>query len=185
MPDEPNIEIKSEEVQEILSTIPPWIIRWGIGLIFFVILLMITGSYFFSYPDNLSRITPEKLGFKILTPLPVKMKPGILIDYIVKPLLFPIRWTTLITEYDPPYKFVDQQLKGPYSFWHHTHIFEDSPEGTIIKDKVVYSLPWGIFGRLVHLLAVRKQLNKIFDFRTNAVRTYFEKPNSKGDKLRI
>ena len=80
---------------------------------------------FFSNPENLSKITPEKLGFNILTPTPIKMKEGQLIDYSIKLLGKKIRWRTMITEYIPKVKFVDQQLKGPYSMWHHTHEYSE------------------------------------------------------------
>ena len=75
---------------------------------------------FFSKPENLERITPKNLSFKILTPTPIKMEKGALIDYTIKIIVVPIHWRTYISDYDPPHKFVDQQIKGPYSFWHHT-----------------------------------------------------------------
>lgn len=128
---------------------------------------------FFSRAENLAKITPESLDFKILTPLPIEMKAGSLIDYTVKPLLLPIRWTTMITDYNPPNGFIDQQLKGPYSFWHHTHSFEHTPEGTLITDEVVYALPFGILGRIVHALFVKRQLRRIFDYRSSVIKTIF------------
>ena len=78
---------------------------------------------FFSKPENLSVITPSKLGFKILTPTPIEMGPGRIIDYQIYLLGIPIHWRTLITDYNPPNMFVDQQIKGPYNMWHHTHTF--------------------------------------------------------------
>ena len=129
---------------------------------------------FFSRAENLAKITPESLDFKILTPLPIEMKTGALIDYTVKPVLLPIRWTTMITDYNPPNGFIDQQLKGPYNFWHHTHRFEHTPEGTLITDEVVYALPFGILGRIAHALFVKRQLRRIFDFRSAVIKTIFD-----------
>jgi ligand-binding SRPBCC domain-containing protein len=130
---------------------------------------------FFERPDNLVRITPPELGFKILTPSPIRMQSGTLIDYTVRATGFPVRWTTLITNYDPPHRFVDVQLKGPYSFWHHTHAFEAVDGGTMIRDIVQYVLPFGILGRAVHRLLVRRQLRKIFEYRQEFIEDYFTK----------
>ena len=107
---------------------------------------------FFSKPENLSKITPAKMGFNVLTPSPIKMERGALIYYTIKVFIFPLRWRTLITAYDPPHKFVDEQLKGPYSFWHHTHTFEANNNGVVIKDVIKYSIPMGILGRVLHYL---------------------------------
>jgi ligand-binding SRPBCC domain-containing protein len=76
-----------------------------------------------------------------------------------------MRWTTCISEYDPPHRFVDVQLKGPYSFWHHTHTFEAKGEGTLIRDEVRYALPFGPLGEIAHAMMVKRQLNTIFNFR--------------------
>ena len=128
---------------------------------------------FFKCPENLARLTPTHLGFNVLTPTPIEMKAGALIDYTIKVMGMPVRWTTLITAYDPPNMFVDQQLKGPYSFWHHTHTFSQTPDGTLITDEVRYVLPLGILGRLAHFLFVRRQLIRIFDFRAGSIENYF------------
>ena len=129
---------------------------------------------FFSNPENLALITPSKLDFKILTPVPIKMKEGQLIDYTIKLAGFNVRWRTIITEYLPMKSFVDQQLVGPYSMWHHTHIFEKISENeTLIKDKVVYGVPFGIMGRLVHYLYIKRDLKKIFTYRKNKIEQIF------------
>lgn len=130
---------------------------------------------FFERPENLSRLTPPSMGFRILTPSPVPMHTGAVIDYTVKALGRRFHWRTLITDYRPPREFVDVQLKGPYRLWHHTHLFEAHPEGTLMRDRVVYALPFGIAGRLVHALAVRKQLMKIFDYRKQMIKNLFDK----------
>ena len=98
------------------------------------------------------------------------MKEGALIDYTVRVLCIPIRWRTLITKYQPPDIFIDQQLKGPYSLWHHTHTFEKiSQNETLIKDIVVYTIPFGFIGRIVHFLYIKKDLDKIFNFRKDKI----------------
>ena len=125
---------------------------------------------FFSRPENLSRITPPKMGFNILTPSPIEMKEGALIDYTVKILGIPIRWRTLITKYDPPNIFIDQQLKGPYSLWHHTHVFKKiSDNETLIEDIVLYTIPFGFIGRIVHYLYIKRDLEKIFSYRKKKI----------------
>jgi ligand-binding SRPBCC domain-containing protein len=124
---------------------------------------------FFDRPENLADITPAELGFRILTPSPIAMKEGALIDYTIRVLGIPVRWTTLITQYDPPRGFVDQQLKGPYSFWHHTHAFRAVKGGTEMTDTVQYLLPFGPIGSLVHSLAVRRKLEAIFEHRSRVI----------------
>ena len=128
---------------------------------------------FFENPANLAKITPPKLGFQILTPSPIQMGKGSLIDYTVRIMGFPVRWTSLIAEYDPPHKFVDVQLKGPYSFWHHTHLFEKHPDGTLIKDIVHYCLQFGVLGNLIQVLFVKRQLSGIFTYREKVISRWF------------
>ena len=134
---------------------------------------------FFSNPENLSKITPEKLGFNILTPTPIKMKEGQLIDYSIKLLGKKIRWRTIITEYIPKVKFVDQQLKGPYSMWHHTHEFRDVDGKVEMTDEIYYVMPFGILGRLVNFLFVSRDLNNIFKHRVEIINKIFD-TNYKG-----
>jgi ligand-binding SRPBCC domain-containing protein len=120
---------------------------------------------FFAQPENLARITPAWLDFSILTPSPISMKEGALIDYQIKLGPFPTRWRTLITAYEPGVSFVDEQLSGPYSFWHHTHRFEVTAKGTLLTDEVRYLPPLGIMGRIAHGLAIKNQLLGIFRHR--------------------
>jgi ligand-binding SRPBCC domain-containing protein len=128
---------------------------------------------FFQDPSNLARITPPELGFQILTPAPIPMGKGALIDYTVRVAGWPLRWTSLISEYDPPRRFVDVQVKGPYSFWHHAHLFAAHPEGTLIEDVIHYALPFGPFGRWAEPLMVRRQLRAIFDYRSQVIGKLF------------
>jgi ligand-binding SRPBCC domain-containing protein len=129
---------------------------------------------FFGKPENLGRITPGWLGFQILTPSPVQMRQGALIDYQISLGPFPTRWRTMITAFDPPHLFVDEQLSGPYSFWHHTHRFEATGSGTTIYDEIRYVLPFGPLGTLVHAVAVRRQLRGIFAHRREVIADLFE-----------
>lgn len=131
---------------------------------------------FFARPENLSRLTPPGLGFVILTPRPVAMEPGALIDYTIRVFGFRLRWTTLISEIDPGRSFVDEQSKGPYSSWRHTHLFGEAPGGTVVRDEVRYALPLGPIGELAHALAVKRRLRSIFDFRERAIAEIFGRP---------
>ena len=120
---------------------------------------------FFSDAGNLEAITPEFLTFKILTPRPVTMQAGTLIDYQIRLLGIPLRWRTRIEAWEPPHRFTDVQLTGPYRRWHHTHEFLAVPQGTLMTDRVRYQMPAGPLGRVVHLLWTRRTLERIFDYR--------------------
>jgi ligand-binding SRPBCC domain-containing protein len=128
---------------------------------------------FFCEPENLARLTPPWLGFEILTPSPVPMHAGALIDYQIRLGPVPTRWRTLITAFEPPVRFVDEQLAGPYSFWHHTHEFVATGSGTLIRDRVRYLLPFGPVGRLVQALVIRRQLEAIFAYRHRVIADLF------------
>ena len=107
---------------------------------------------FFSRPENLEEITPPRLGFTIMTPSPIPMEKGSLIDYTIRILGFPVHWRTLITSYDPPHGFVDEQIKGPYVLWHHRHSFKKENGGTILRDTLRSAVPLGIIGRFLNLI---------------------------------
>tara|TARA_B100001750_G_C15001021_1_gene347409 strand:- start:36 stop:503 length:468 start_codon:yes stop_codon:yes gene_type:complete len=128
---------------------------------------------FFSNPENLKKITPQKLDFKILTPKPIKMKEGQLIDYTIKILGKKIRWRTIITDYNPPKMFIDQQLLGPYSMWHHRHEFNIVDNGVEIIDKIDYVVPYGILGRIVNFCFIKSDLDRIFHYRYEVINKYF------------
>lgn len=119
---------------------------------------------FFARPENLARITPGWLSFRIRTS-DVSMRRGLRIEYRIRPLGFPMTWVSEITAYDPPHRFVDEQVRGPYRAWHHEHGFRSSDGGTEVTDMVRYALPFGPIGRAAHALLVRRQLATIFDYR--------------------
>lgn len=127
---------------------------------------------FFAQAENLGTLTPPELGFRILTPLPVVMGAGALIDYTIRLWMVPMVWRTRITAWEPPLRFVDDQIRGPYRLWSHQHTFVEVDGGTRIEDEVHYLLPFGILGRLVAPL-IRLQLARIFRYREATVRSLF------------
>ncbi len=130
---------------------------------------------FFADAGNLERITPPELNFKIITPQPIDVKKGALIDYQLKLRGIPITWKTEITQWNPPHSFVDTALKSPYKQWIHLHTFEEGTNGeTIMKDIVRYRLPLEPLGDLAHFY-VKKELNYIFNFRQKAVTEILQK----------
>jgi ligand-binding SRPBCC domain-containing protein len=124
---------------------------------------------FFKKPENLERITPQSIGFNILTPRPITMKKGTVLDYTIRLIGVSVRWTTLISEYDPPHRFSDVAIRGPYSFWFHKHTFKEEKGGTVMTDEVHYSLPFGFIGEIAHFFCVKRQLNYIFDYRAKII----------------
>ncbi|MFP5518995.1 MAG: TIGR01777 family oxidoreductase [Bdellovibrionia bacterium] len=128
---------------------------------------------FFSEAQNLEAITPDILSFKVEKVSTPQIQQGTLIDYTLKIHGVPAKWKTIIDEWQPPYKFVDNQLKGPYKLWHHTHGFKEVPGGTLMTDRVRYRLPMGILGWLTAWHFVRKDVSTIFSFRRKVVADKF------------
>ena len=131
---------------------------------------------FFSNPANLQAITPENMGFKVISDYHRdKMYAGQLIEYIVKPVLsIPVYWMTEITHVDDKKYFVDEQRFGPYSLWHHQHHFKETAKGVEMTDIVHYKIPFWIFGDIANALFVRRKLESIFDYRFEKVKTLFD-----------
>ncbi len=117
---------------------------------------------FFADPRNLERMTPPMLRFRILTPDPIVMRVGTLIDYRLRIHGVPVRWRTEITAWDPPHRFEDTQIRGPYRLWVHEHRFQAQGDETIATDRVRYAVPGG---PLVHRLLVAGDVARIFDYR--------------------
>jgi ligand-binding SRPBCC domain-containing protein len=137
---------------------------------------------FFSNPHNLDRLTPAWLKFEILTPLPVLMKQGALLDYRLRIRGLPVRWQSEITVWDPPGRFIDRQTRGPYSLWIHEHLFEDCQGGTLIGDNVEYAAPGG---RIVQKFFVAPDLERIFKHRHRVLEELFNPMKHKPAETNI
>jgi ligand-binding SRPBCC domain-containing protein len=124
---------------------------------------------FFADAFNLEAITPPWLQFRVLTPAPVTMAPGALLEYRLRLHGLPLRWLTRIEAWEPPLRFADTQVRGPYRLWHHTHSFAPDGDGTVMRDRVRYALPLGPLGAAAHLAFVRRDLERIFNYRRLAV----------------
>ena len=125
---------------------------------------------FFADARNLQAITPPWLDFVVLTPGMIEMRPGTLIDYKLRLRGFPLRWRTLIREWEPPHRFVDEQLHGPYRQWIHEHTFVEQGCGTLARDRVRYVVPGGA---IVNALFVRRDVERIFAFRRARLAEHF------------
>ncbi len=128
---------------------------------------------FFSDAENLEKLTPSSLKFKILSPTPIEMREGTIIDYRLTLMGVPFRWKTKIEVWEPDRCFVDNQERGPYLRWHHTHAFEAQGETTLMNDRVEYAVPGGILEPIIHALFVGPQVKAIFAFRTQAISKVF------------
>ena len=125
---------------------------------------------FFADAQNLEAITPSFLGFRVVTPQPIEMRVGTLIEYRLRLHGLPLAWLTQIEDWTPGVRFVDNQLAGPYTLWHHTHEFEPhGAGGTLMRDTVRYALPYWPLSEVAHALLVKRDLDAIFAFRTEEV----------------
>ena len=129
---------------------------------------------FFSEARNLEQLTPAWLRFNVLTPDPIPMAVGTTIDYRISWRGLPLRWRSEITAWDPPHRFIDRQLRGPYRLWHHEHRFESRDGGTLVIDEVDYAV-WG--GSLVVALGVRRDIDRIFAYRGERLTQLFGQPD--------
>ena len=123
---------------------------------------------FFADPANLVRVSPPQLRLRLLAPPPV-MAAGATFDLRLAWLGLPLRWRTFIREYDPPFRFLDVQVRGPCARWEHRHIFLAEGEGTAVEDRIVYRLPLGALGKLAHALGVRRQLEAMWRYRRQQI----------------
>ncbi len=130
---------------------------------------------FFAEARNLEKLTPPWLKFEVLTPDPIAMRAGALIDYRIHVRGVPIRWRTEIVAWEPPHRFIDTQLNGPYRLWHHTHTFEDRGDSTLCRDEVRY---WPRGGALIDWLFVRRDVTQIFKYRRKTLLELFPPPGS-------
>ena len=131
---------------------------------------------FFADAHNLEAITPPFLGFRVITPQPIDMRVGALIEYRLRLHGIPVSWLTRIEDWTPGVRFVDAQLAGPYRLWHHTHEFEDDGDGgTLMRDTVRYALPYWPLAEVAHPLVAR-DLAAIFDYRATAVAERITRP---------
>jgi ligand-binding SRPBCC domain-containing protein len=125
---------------------------------------------FFANAHNLARITPPHLHFRIVTPGPIEMRPGAIIEHRLRVRGLPIRWRSEITAWEPPHRFVDEQRRGPYRAWIHEHTFEEHDGGTLCRDHVRCA---HFGGPLVHRFLVRPDVERIFAYRAAALRELF------------
>jgi ligand-binding SRPBCC domain-containing protein len=129
---------------------------------------------FFSNPANLQKITPPAMNFQVLSPLPEKVYPGLIIAYKVTPMPgFRAGWITEITHVEEGKLFVDEQRQGPYRMWHHEHHFNDTGDGIEVIDIVTYALPMGFLGHWVHPILVKPRLKHIFAYREKQLEKLF------------
>lgn len=123
---------------------------------------------FFADPANLARVTPPALGLRLIDP-PSAMAAGTTFDLRLRWLGVPLRWRTFVREWDPPFRFLDVQVRGPYARWEHRHIFLAEAGGTAVEDRVVYRLPFGPLGQLAHALVVHRQLRALWRYRRRRI----------------
>jgi ligand-binding SRPBCC domain-containing protein len=126
---------------------------------------------FFADARNLEAITPPLLRFRLLTPEPVVMGVGTFLQYALRVHGVPVRWDTLIQAWEPPWRFVDVQVRGPYRLWHHTHELTavDGGAATLMRDTVRYAVGFGGPGEIARRTVVRRDLEAIFAFRSERV----------------
>lgn len=125
---------------------------------------------FFSKAENLPKITPPWLNFRVTTATPIRPQLDSTIDYTIRWLGVPLCWRTRIIDWAPPRQFIDLQIRGPYTLWHHQHTFEQLRNGhTRCRDRVIYKIPGSLLGRMIHTLLVRQQLLAIFNYRQQQI----------------
>ena len=127
----------------------------------------------FETPGNLVRLTPPEFHLRVISGEDAKLRKGAEFRLQIRRMGVPLTWKARIAEYEPPFFFVDEQTSGPFAQWRHRHEFRPTEYGAMISDRVEYALPFGPFGRLVHRLFVRRQLEELFDYRRRALAEVF------------
>ena len=131
---------------------------------------------FIRNPANLNKITPSDLSFEIISDIPNEMYEGMLVEYKVNiPIIGKQEWVSELQHIVPEYSFVDEQKIGPYKLWYHYHAIEEVEDGVKLIDRVSYQTPFGLFGKIAHVLFIKKMLNKIFNYRNIAFKELLEK----------
>ena len=131
---------------------------------------------FIRNPANLNKITPNDLSFEIISDVPDEMYEGMLVEYKVNiPIIGKQEWVSELQHIVPEYSFVDEQKIGPYKLWYHYHAIEDVKDGVKLIDRVSYQTPFGVLGKIAHVLFINKMLNKIFNYRNVAFKELLEK----------
>jgi len=141
---------------------------------------------FFADPSHLSLVTPPSGGLRWLTPPPATLAAGAILDFSMRVVGFPVRWRVFVREFDPPYRFVDAQILGPFARWEHRHRFLETPAdngkdclaGTLVEDRVTYRLPLGPLGRLIHAGGAGRQIAGVFDWRERRLRELLNVPDA-------
>ncbi len=135
---------------------------------------------FFSQAENLGKITPQWLKFQLVSPVP-EMEVGARFEYKLTIHYLPVRWLTEISAWEPPLRFLDRQIKGPYREWIHEHRFESTDSGTLMTDTVHYRLPLGWLGSLAHWWFVRRDVENIFHYRNEVILQLFGETERRND----
>lgn len=133
---------------------------------------------YFADAKNLEVMTPPWLRFRIVSPRPIHMQTGTRIDYVLRLRGIAVRWTSEITAWEPAFRFVDEQIRGPYRLWVHEHRFEDVPGGTRVIDRIRYAVPGG---GLVHRFLVAPDLERVFEFRREKLCAVFDAESKQID----
>lgn len=140
---------------------------------------------FFSTAANLPNITPPWLNFTIRTPGDIQIQMDTLLDYTIRWMKVPVKWRTRIIDWSPPRQFIDLQIRGPYTLWHHQHTFTPMDEGVECSDRVIYKLPGGVVGRGVHRAFVKRQLLTIFRYRREVIAKHLGWVRAVQDDVRV
>ena len=143
---------------------------------------------FFADPGNLARVSPPPADLRWLAPPPASLGAGAVLDFSIRLCGLPVRWRVFVREFDPPYRFIDAQLWGPFARWEHRHLFFEGPPGdatgTWVEDRVTYRLPLGSLGRLAHALGAGRSIARVFDYRARRLQELLGAASSPAERPR-